>query len=325
MSGPPLGSTFSLSGRPAPGLYAAAWLLTFVGVGLFGVAVAAGLSGNATGAGAFAVAAFAALFVAAMLGSGYQALVRRATRDAAAYRGPSPFLVFAAVFAGASAVATLAALSGVLTGVPQEVSVLVSVAAIAALYAGLVWLLVVREGALSWAEMGWPSGSGRAMRSMADLASGAVASVPIVVVTIVLGGLLAAFFDVTPPALLPVPRTIDQWVLDIVVAVILAPFGEELFFRGFAQTAWARDLGPRRAIIRSALFFAFIHALSSTGADFGEGLRLAALAMAVRLPVALVLGWVFARTGSMPAVLGLHAGFNGLTLVAAALLGASLG
>jgi membrane protease YdiL (CAAX protease family) len=36
-----------------------------------------------------------------------------------------------------------------------------------------------------------------------------------------------------------------------------------------------------------------------------------------RLPVALVLGWLFIRRGSIWAPIGLHAAFNGILLVAA--------
>jgi len=324
LSGPPLGSTFSLGDRPAPGLYAGAWLLTFVGFGLFAVALAGGMSGSGVSAGAFAVLAFAVLFLAAVLGSGYQALARRATRDPARYRGPSPFLVFGAVFAGASAVATALALTGLAATLSDTEAVLLSVLVIVLLYAGLVWLLVVREGALSWAEMGWPAAPGRAAATVSQLAFGVLVAAPIVVLTVVFGGLLAAFFEVTPPSLLPVPSTLGEWLLDVAIVVVVAPAGEELFFRGFAQTAWSRDLGGRAALVRSALFFAMIHAFSTTGTDLSEALRLVVVATVARLPVAFTLGWVFARTGSIAAPIGLHAAFNGLSLIIAAVIGSAL-
>lgn len=318
MSGPPLGSVFSVSGRPAPGLYAGAWLATFAGIGLIAVAFAAASSGNGSGAGLFAALAFASFFGAAVLAGGYQAIVRRATRDAALYRGPSPFLLFGAVFAGASAVATSIALSGVAESLTDADRVRVSVVIAGVLYVALVWLLVVREGALSWAEMGWPTVAARRGRAAVAFLYGAVLAAPIVVLTVLLGALLVAFFQVSPPALLPIPSTPGEWIVDIAVAVVLAPLGEELFFRGFAQTAWSRDLGWRAGLVRAAVFFALIHAISSTGSDFSEGLRLAVVATLARLPVALTLGWVFHRAGSIAAPLGLHATFNGLTLVVAA-------
>jgi membrane protease YdiL (CAAX protease family) len=320
LGGPPLGSLFSLTGRPAPGLYAGAWFFTFIGAGFLAVALAAAVSGNGFGAGLLAVGAFLAFFVAAVLASGYHAIVRRATRDSSRYRGPSPFLVFAAVFAATNAAGALVGL--LVLDAPLDIGAraLLSVGIVVPLYALLVWLLVVREGALSWQEMGWPIGAGMRRRAVANLGYGLAVTIPVVLVTALLGGVLAALLRVTPPEVLPVPSTVSDWLLDIVVAVILAPIGEELFFRGFAQTAWTRDLGWRAALVRTAVFFALVHAISTGGSDFSEGLRLAVVTVVARLPVAFGLGWVFARTGSIAASVGLHAGFNGLMLVLAALL-----
>lgn len=320
LGGPPLGSLFSLTGRPAPGLYAGAWFFTIGGAGLLAVALAAALSGNGFGAGLLAVGAFLAFFVAAVLASGYQAIVRRATRDPSRYRGPSPFLVFAAVFAATNAAGAVVALVALDAPLDIGARALLSVGIVVPLYALLVWFLVVREGALSWQEMGWPHAADLRGRGLVNLGYGVALASPIVLVTVLLGGVLAAFLRVTPPELLPVPTSVSDWLLDILVAVILAPIGEELFFRGFAQTAWTRDLGWRAALVRTAIFFALVHAISTGGVDFSEGLRLAIVTVVTRLPVAFGLGWVFARTGSIAASVGLHAGFNGLMLVLAAFL-----
>jgi membrane protease YdiL (CAAX protease family) len=325
LGGPPLGSLFSLSARPAPGLYAGAWFFTLAGAGLLAVALAAALSANGFGAGLLAVGAFLAFFVATVLASGYQAIVRRATLDPSRYRGPSPFLVFAAVFAATNAAGAVVALAALDAPLDLGARALLSVGIVVPLYALLVWLLVVREGALSWREMGWPpegwlTSADLRGRALVNLGYGVAVTVPVVLVTVLLGGVLAAFLRVTPPELLPVPATLSDWLLDILVAVILAPIGEELFFRGFAQTAWTRDLGWRAALVRTAFFFALVHAISTGGSDFSEGLRIAVVTVLARLPVAFGLGWVFARTGSIAASVGLHAGFNGLMLVLAALL-----
>ena len=320
LGGPPLGSLFSLGGRPAPGLYAAAWFFAFIGTALLGVALAASVSGNGFGGGWLAVGGFLAFFGAAVLASGYQAIRRRATLDPQRYRGPSPFLVFAAVFAAANAAGAVIALGGLAATLDIGTRALLSVGIVVPLYAVLVWVLVVREGALSWQDMGWPAGAGRRARTLVNLGYGLAMTLPIVLVTVLLGGVLAALLRVTPPELLPIPTTPSEWLLDIVVAVILAPIGEELFFRGFAQTAWTRDIGWRAALVRTAVSFALVHAISTGGNDFSEGLRLAVVTVVARLPVAFGLGWVFARTGSIAASVGLHAGFNGLMLVLAAFL-----
>lgn len=321
MTGPPLGPVFSLAGRPASGLYAGAWLSFAVGAGLLGVALAASLSGNSGGAALLAIGAFLAFFGAAVLASGYQAISRRVTRPAGRYRGPSPLLIFVAVFAAANVVGAIIALTGLDASMGRGVRALVSIAFVVPLYALLVWVLVVREGALSWWEMGWPRpSSGREWaKALGDLGYGLAFTLPVLVATVLLAALLAGLLEVIPPPVLPIPVSAADWALVLVVAVILAPLGEELFFRGFAQTAWTRDLGWRGAVIRTAVFFSLVHAISTTGVDFSEGLRLAAVATVARLPVSLGLGWVFARTGSIAAPVALHAAFNGLMLVLASL------
>lgn len=318
-SGPPLGSVFSLQGRPAPGLYAAAWFSAVLGLGLLAVAFAAGLSGNRFGWLLFLTLSFVSFFVAAVLGSGYQALVRRERRDPSRYRGPSPFLVFAAVFAAANSVNLALLLAGLDAALSDRNMVLLSVVLVVPLYAALVWLLVVREGALDWSAMGWPTDAGRRVRAIGEAVYGALFSVPVLIAVAVLGGLLALLFGVTPPSLIPAPSSATEWLLDIAIAVVLAPIGEELLFRGFAQTAWTLDLGPRAGIIRAAVFFALIHGLGVGGSDFSEAFRIAIVAVVARLPVALALGWVFWRTRSIAASIGLHMAYNGLTLVLLAL------
>ena len=103
---------------------------------------------------------------------------------------------------------------------------------------------------------------------------------------------------------------------------LVAPFGEEILFRGFATTAWVRGMGPRRGLIVGALFFAFAHVLTVSGSSAGDAFELAVVAFVGRIPVALVLGWLFLRRGTIWASFGLHAAFNGLLLVAAELAAA---
>jgi membrane protease YdiL (CAAX protease family) len=56
-----------------------------------------------------------------------------------------------------------------------------------------------------------------------------------------------------------------------------------------------------------------------TGVEAGQATAAAFLAFVARIPVALVLGWLFARTRTIWAPLGLHAAFNGVLLVLAEL------
>ena len=83
-------------------------------------------------------------------------------------------------------------------------------------------------------------------------------------------------------------------------AAIIAPIGEELFFRGFALTAWPRDMPERTALIRSAVFFAVVHIPNIRASRTRQRMGQALLQFAVIFPLGLVLGWLFLRRGSWP-------------------------
>ena len=87
-------------------------------------------------------------------------------------------------------------------------------------------------------------------------------------------------------------------MLSLLAAAVLAPISEELFYRGFATTAWLRSYGPTRAIVQGGLFFAFVHVLTLGGPDFDHAAKTALVAFVARIPVALALGWLFVRRGS---------------------------
>ncbi len=129
--------------------------------------------------------------------------------------------------------------------------------------------------------------------------------------------ILGQLFPVTPVSPLPPAGEPVGFALNLVAGAIIAPVGEEILFRGFATTAWARDLGARRALIQGALFFAVVHVITISGASLGEAFGLAVLGFAARVPVSLALGWLFLRRGSIWASIGLHSAFNGILLVLA--------
>jgi membrane protease YdiL (CAAX protease family) len=93
-------------------------------------------------------------------------------------------------------------------------------------------------------------------------------------------------------------------------AILIAPVGEELFFRGIVQTGLSRLLPPRAgslrhrwvAIVGTALLFAFMHIATPH--------HVPALAV-----LAVILGFVYERTGSIVAPILLHAMFNGRTIL----------
>ena len=102
-------------------------------------------------------------------------------------------------------------------------------------------------------------------------------------------------------------------------AAIIGPVAEELFFRGFALTAWRRDLGDRAALLRATAFFAIVHVLPITG-DAASVIGQAVLLLVVLTPVGYVFGWLFLRYGMVGAISG-HISYNSILLLLAFLAG----
>ena len=317
--GPPGAGIFSLEGRPAPGLYVAAWLLAVIGIGLFVVAGAAASSASASNpVGPAGVAlffgAFIVLTVSLASAAGYQVLAR-ADRRTDRYRGPSPLILLGAVIFGVTVVVGLLSAAGLIAPESQSIGALVDVALTTLAYLAAIWLFVVRTHALDWPAMGWPAGWRISPARLAgDLVSGVAMMVPTYVVTILVGGVIASLLGAQLPSVLPAPRTPIDTIATVLAAVVIAPIGEESFFRGLALTAWWRDLGLRSALLRATVFFAIVHILNVTASNAGDGLRMAALQFIVILPVGYVLGWLFSQRGIMASIAG-HMTFNGIAVV----------
>jgi len=305
----PRPTTFSLEGRAVPGLYLVGWLASLVGAVLVGIAFVATVPG--AGRWLFLVGlVFLGLGLFAATGS--QA-VERGRRPELAYRGPSPILAFLAVVVLTLLVLVLvlAPLSALGLDAQSPLATTLNLLITMALYVGVVRLLVVGTGALTWREMGVVRPDAEALR---DLLLGMVIAVPVLVVTLALGLVLSRFL-VPPPSPLPTAGDPLGIVANLVSAAILAPIGEELFFRGFATTAWARAVGPRSAIIRGAVFFAIAHVVTLFDASFETGAQRALFSFLALMPVAIALGWVFLRRRSLYAAIGLHGAFNGIQLL----------
>ena len=306
----PLGlTTFTIEGRRAPGLFVVGWLATIAGAGIATVAALGGASG---GAGiALWVAALLALSLGLLLRCGSQAVERRAA--GAAFAGPSPVLVFLAVVALAQLAGFVVdlPLSAVAGAIPRPVGDLLAVLVQAAVFLGVVWFTVIGTDALSWAEMGVTRPSRAAVR---ELLGGAVFAGPVILVTAVIAAVAVRVAGVTPLSPLPPTGTPGGLVLHLVAGAVVAPAAEEVLFRGFALTAWARSFGTRSAIIRSSILFVLAHVLFVGGDTFGQAASLAFVGGIVRVPIAIVLGWLFVRTGSIWGPIGLHAAFNGILI-----------
>ena len=305
-------TTFTIEGRSAPALFVIGWLASLVGLGLTVTAV---LGGGGTASVVLVVIGLLLLSVGLIAAAGSQGIERRA-RGGMAYVGPSPFLVFAAAIpVSILGVAVIGVPLGVL-GVPLDgpFAALVSVSIQALVYVGLIRLLVVDTLALDWRAMKVSRLDGAAFREMAY---GAIWVIPVIFVTALVASILLLVFPVSPAS--PLPPTGDAlgFALSLLAGVIVAPLGEEILFRAFATTAWGLGMGARRGLIRAALLFAFAHVLTVSGSSFQEVAGLIVVGFGTRIPVALALGWVFQRRGSIWASFGLHAAFNGVLLIVA--------
>jgi membrane protease YdiL (CAAX protease family) len=312
----PGASTFTIEGRAAPGLFVVGWLATIMGA----VATIVGAGAEPSPARAILIlGGLAALGLGLVAGAGSQAMERRARGEA--YSGPSPFLLFAASVPISLALTSLVAVPFSAAGADPEspLAALLAVTMTALVYLALVRLLVVDHGALPWAEMGIRRPDAA---DIGAFAGGALLAVPGILATGIVAVVLASFLPL-PPTPLPIGSDAPGIVANIVAAAIVAPLGEELFFRGFATTAWRRVYGERRALVQGAIFFAFVHVLGVTGDTAGAAIGAAMTAFVARLPISLLLGWVFIRRGSLWASVGLHSTFN-LVLLLLAIAGSEL-
>lgn len=309
-SPPARGRIFSLEGRPGPGLYLVAWLFSVGGSAL----VLIGVQATPAARGLLVLIGLMSVGLGLASGCGYQVLAR-ASLPAVRYRGPSPILAFGLAAALGSAGGLVFGLLG-LFDPDTPVGFLLGLLIVGAGYLVTVVFLVVRTGALAWSEMGWPVGPGRLARAAREAAFGLAVTVPAVIPVLLLAALLASLIGVEPAGRIPSVATDPDALLVVVAAAFVAPLGEELFFRGFALAAWQREIGPRRALVRGAIFFALVHVLNEGGTTFGEAAGQALLQFSVILPVGLVLGWVYQRRGIAAAIAG-HAGYNGALLLLA--------
>ena len=310
--GPPGGGIFTLEGRRAPGLYLVAWILTVVGLA---VTLVLGPMASDADAGVLLIAAGAVAVTLGLAAAAGSQILERADRDLARYRGPSPLLVFATYFFVMS-LAGLVLITWLGLDPEQPFAFLGFGVVQAAGYALIVWLFTVRSGVLSWPDMEWPTlghGVGELVRSALSAAG---VMVPITFGLLILGGIVGLLLGVDAPQVLPLSETLADGMMVTIAAAIVIPIGEELFFRGFALTAWRRDLGERSALIRSSLFFALVHVANIAGVDFVTGLSQALLQTVVLIPVAFVLGWLFLRYGMIGAISG-HVTYNSLLLALA--------
>ena len=133
---------------------------------------------------------------------------------------------------------------------------------------------------------------------------------PANVVLYIMAGIVLSLAIQIGSSILPIPKSlpIDEffktthaaWVLAI-FGVLIAPFFEELFFRGFLYPALYQRTGFVAALVVNSLLFAFTH----------EGQLAHAWApLLVLFVVGMVLTYVRERTGSVANSFLVHAGYN---------------
>jgi membrane protease YdiL (CAAX protease family) len=134
-----------------------------------------------------------------------------------------------------------------------------------------------------------------------------------------LGGVLLAFAVSAIGALLQTPKienpfdkltkTPGSLVLFAIVAALLAPIFEEMFFRGFLQPLFSRTFGTFAGILITAILFGALH-----GFEYSWVWQYAFLITVVGV----ALGFLRAKTGSIIPGAVMHACFNAVSVVALA-------
>jgi membrane protease YdiL (CAAX protease family) len=310
-----------LAGREAPALYVIGLLATVVGAS----ALVAGIAGAGT---ALVILALLLIGVGGIALSGASALQRRVDTPAAGWRGPGPLAIFWttipwALLAQLLVAALLTAL-GAATALSTPLGTLALAAASNLATVLIVGLVVVGSGAVRWRDLilATPAASPKTLPPpdrrgglAGDLFWGVALALPILSAAGLFATLVMNGTGLSAPVVLPPTMNAVDLAANVLTAGLIAPIGEELLYRGVIAQAWARQSSARRAILFSAVVFAFAHTLTVGGTSVGDAASVAAVAFAVRLPLGIALGWLWIRRRSLVATIALHASYN-LAIVA---------
>ena len=310
-----------LAGREAPALYVIGLLATVVGAS----ALVAGIAGAGV---ALVVLALLLIGVGGIALSGASALQRRVDTPAAGWRGPGPLAIFWTTIPWALLaqllVAALLTAVGAATALSTPLGTLALAAASNAATALIIGLVVVGSGAVRWRDLilATPAASPKTLPPpdrrgglAGDLFWGVALALPILSAAGLFATLVMNGTGLSAPVVLPPTLNAVDLAANVLTAGLIAPIGEELLYRGVIAQAWARQSSARRAILFSAIVFAFAHTLTVGGTSVGDAASVAAVAFAVRLPLGIALGWLWIRRRSLVATIALHASYN-LAIVA---------
>lgn len=344
----------SLAGRASPRLYGLGLAVGLPGITallLYLVALGAGMKPPGGPVPRWLVLEFAC--VAAAVGAVAWAVAQGRQRRADAWRdyaGPSPLPTMAALLAIVTAfeIPLEAGLNAARVDVESGLATLLLVMIFLSAYVGLVHFLAVRPHALAWRDIarparlapdsddwdalepvpGWTRRPGELIGSwrarspggrLGDILVALLMVGPLILASNLLSGAMLQVLglhttDISGPETYIATTDLDRLLMFIAVAIV-APLGEEIFFRGFATNAWGRSLGRGATMIRSSLFFAFIHVLNTATTDVGVFWRVALFNFGARIPVAIALTWLYMRRRSILASGALHATYNGLITI----------
>ncbi|MGA8893648.1 MAG: myxosortase family intramembrane protease [Anaeromyxobacteraceae bacterium] len=212
------------------------------------------------------------------------------------------WLVVVVGIAAASALASLEP-TGLLRG---------NLAGVAALLFVLVPDLRLRARGEGWGAYGlpwWGAGDGRTWRAW-GMGIAAGIGVSAVVLPLFAAALLGAFRLAGVPTAIA-PRLPPGFLLAAVVQLVAVALPEELFYRGWMQTAWGRS-GRGRRVLGAEIGPGFL----TTQALFAAGhlVTLQPWRLATFFP-GLLFGWLRARTGGVVAPAVAHALSNLLVLL----------
>ena len=321
MSMVPRPGLLQLAGREAPALYVIGLLATVVGVS----ALVAGFAGAGVG---LVILALILVGVGGIALSGASALQRRVDTPAAGWRGPGPLAIFWTTIPWALLAQLLIAalLTAVFSAEALSTAQATLLLAAASNFATvlIVGLVVVGSGAVRWRDLilATPAASPKTLPPpdrrgglAGDLFWGVALALPIMAASGLFATLVMNGTGVSAPAVLPLAVSRIGLIANIITAGLIAPIGEELLYRGVIAQAWARQSSARRAILFSAIVFAFAHTLTVGGTSVADAASVAAVAFLVRLPLGIALGWLWIRRRSLIATIALHAFYN-LAIVA---------
>ncbi len=163
-------------------------------------------------------------------------------------------------------------------------------------FIGIVWGLAVRRRGASWSELGlrhWTGGGALWAVPAAVLAMLAIVVAYSAVIDALGWGdeLKVEFFD---------DRRIGVLAAASALAIIAAPFVEEVFFRGFVLQGLTRHMTPVKAALLSSALFAVAHVRPVTYVPI--------------FLIGLILALLFLKTRSLPLAMAAHAVYNAVVV-----------